>query len=114
MLDLFHMRRTLLSAAPKSLEIEIKDRLNEVFEAQGYEDALNKARKLLVDFEGRAQAFVDKFRRHSESPNRVNSPRLPQDYSARTREDPRTGFLEATVNCTTKKGFALTGYAEPM
>lgn len=64
---LFHMRRTLLNAVPKHLEAEIKDRLNEVFEATDYGDALSKARKVLAEYEGRAQSFVDKFRRHMEA-----------------------------------------------
>lgn len=64
---LFHMRRTLLNAVPKNLEPEIKDRLNGVFEAQGYDEALGKARKVLTDYQGRAQSFVDKFRRHMQA-----------------------------------------------
>jgi transposase-like protein len=64
---LFHMRRTLLNAVPKHLELEIKDRLNEVFEATGYDAAVKLARKLLADYQGKAQSFVDKFRRHMDA-----------------------------------------------
>jgi len=61
---LFHMRRTLMNAVPKHLEPEIKDRLERVFEAKGYEEALREAKSILADYEGVAQAFVDKFQRH--------------------------------------------------
>lgn len=64
---LFHMRRTLLSAVPKHLEPEIKDRLERVFEAKNYEEALKEAKSILADYEGVAQAFVDKFQRHMEA-----------------------------------------------
>jgi transposase-like protein len=64
---LFHMRRTLLSAVPKHLEPEIKDRLNQVFEAKDYDDAIKKARDVLAEYEGQAQSFVDKFRRHLDA-----------------------------------------------
>jgi transposase-like protein len=63
---LFHMRRTLLSSVPTELEAEVKDRLNEVFEATGYKEALKLAKAVLRDYAGKAQAFVDKFRRHLE------------------------------------------------
>lgn len=63
---LFHMRRTLLAAVPDKLQAEIKDRLNDIFEATGYDKALKLARKLLDEYTGVAQSFVDKFRRHLE------------------------------------------------
>jgi transposase-like protein len=64
---LFHMRRTLMGAASKEFEAEITHRLNEVFEATDYAHALKRARKLLADYQGKAQSFVDKFRRHFQA-----------------------------------------------
>jgi len=64
---LFHMRATLLSAVSDSLLPEIKDRLEEVFNATGYEQALKAGRKLIEDYQGKAQSFVDKLARHLEA-----------------------------------------------
>jgi len=64
---LFHMRGTLLSAAPADLRVELKQKLDEVFEASDYHTALSNARQLVKDYTGKAQSFVDKFQRHMQA-----------------------------------------------
>ena len=64
---LFHLRATLLAAVPLALQPELKDRLEEVFNATGYDAALKAGRQLIAEYQGRAQAFVDKLERHLEA-----------------------------------------------
>lgn len=64
---LFHMRATLDSAMPAVLAPELKDRLEGVLNATGYEAAQKAGRELIADYQGKAQAFVDKLERHLEA-----------------------------------------------
>lgn len=64
---LFHMRGTLLASVPTALEPEIKDRLEEVLGATGYDEAVKLGRKLIADYQGKAQSLVDKLERHLEA-----------------------------------------------
>jgi transposase-like protein len=64
---LFHLRQNLMSVVPVSLEPEIRDRLEDVFNASGYEQALKAGKKLIADYQGTAQAFADKLDKHLEA-----------------------------------------------
>jgi transposase-like protein len=64
---LFHLRATLMAVVPAALKPEIKDRLEQVLGAVDYEAALQAGRQLIADYQGQAQAFVDKLDRHLEA-----------------------------------------------
>jgi transposase-like protein len=64
---LFHLRATLMAVVPKDLEPELKDRLEAVLYATDYATARAAGRQLIADYQGKAQAFVDKLQRHLEA-----------------------------------------------
>ena len=64
---LFHLRATLMAVVPSALEPEIKDRLEQVLGAVDYDTAVKAGQQLIADYQGRAQAFVDKLDRHLEA-----------------------------------------------
>ena len=64
---LFHLRATLMAVVPSALEPEIKDRLEQVLNATDYDAARRAGQQLSADYQGRAQAFVDKLDRHLEA-----------------------------------------------
>jgi transposase-like protein len=61
---LFHLRSTLMGAAPTALAPELRDRLEQVLGARDYAAAVKAGKQLVADYRGRAQAFVDKVEQH--------------------------------------------------